>query len=159
MSFSSIKELVEFIRDIGLILGIPGIIFLGYKLFDRHIIALKDAHKAHIDALESENRLLKETQYDRALKLIEAEKKLFQHEREKFEDEIAKLKLEKETQEQVTKVNTLISDSRDIAMEELAKTLRNKKLSHLDAEAWEDFLDMKIFDAFNINSIKGSKKD
>ena len=60
MSFSSIKQWVELFRDIGLIFGVPGIIILGYKLFNRHIVALKDAHKAHIDALESENRLLKE---------------------------------------------------------------------------------------------------
>ena len=32
----------------------------------------------------------------------------------------------------------------DKAMQELAKTLRKKELKHLEAEAWEDFLDMSI---------------
>lgn len=144
MSFSAIKQWVELLRDIGLVVGVPGLIWVGYKLFNRHIEALKDSHKAHIDALESENRLLKETQYDRALSLIEAEKKLFQIEREKLEQEIAKLKLEKETQKRVIEVIDLTFNSRNNAMEELAKTLRKKEIKHIEAEAWEDILDNSI---------------
>lgn len=144
MSFSSIKQWVEFFRDIGLILGVPGVILGGYKLFNRHIEALKDSHKAHIDALESENRLLKETQYDRALSLINAEKKLFQMERQKLEQEIASLKLEKETQTRVNNVIDLTFNSRNRAMEKFANVLSKKELRHLEADAWEKFLDMSI---------------
>jgi hypothetical protein len=147
MSFDSVKQWVEFFRDIGLIIGIPGIFFLGCKIFNSHIQALKDSHKAHIDALGSENRLLKETQYDRALSIIEAQKKIIYLERKRFESEISKLKLEKDDLKNINKIidnNFVYSSS---MLEQFIEKLKSMRLVSLEAEVWEDFLDRSISEA------------
>lgn len=108
----SIQRWVELFRDVGLILGVPTLIAVGTKLYGLQAAALK----ANNEALQAQNTFLKETQYDRALSLIESQKKLYEHEREGFEKEIHALEQSgqaKEEQlaklkEQVTKVSQTI---------------------------------------------------
>jgi Tfp pilus assembly protein PilN len=69
-----------FIRDIGLILGIPVLIGVGVKLYSQQI-----------EILKARNELLKETQYDRAISLLESQKKVFLIERETLDKQIAEL--------------------------------------------------------------------
>ncbi len=66
-----IKQWIEVVRDIGLIIGVPALIVIGAGLYERQI-----------DALKAENKLLQKTQYDRAWVQIESQKKLFENERE-----------------------------------------------------------------------------
>lgn len=71
---------VGLIRDIGLILGVPTLIAIGVKLYDRQI-----------EVLKARNEFLKETQYDRAVSLLESQKKVFLLERETLETKIKDL--------------------------------------------------------------------
>ena len=87
---NEIMQWASFIRDIGLILGIPALIAVGVKLYSQHI-----------EILKARNELLKETQYDRAVSLLESQKKVFLIEREVMDKQIAELervKTETETQ-------------------------------------------------------------
>jgi len=151
----------SFIRDIGIILGVPVIIGIGYKLYRYHIDiikaqveslktgseVLKEMQKKQIDTLEAENKLLKETQYDRALAIIEAQKKLHQIERDKLEQEISQLALEKSKLEEINRKISRIYISADEAMSKFAEILSKKESKHLEAEEWEDFLESSITQA------------
>lgn len=77
---TEIMQWVSFIRDIGLILGVPTLIGIGMKLYDRQI-----------EILKARNEFLKETQYDRASSLLDSQKKVFLVERESLENKIAEL--------------------------------------------------------------------
>ena len=77
MDVGQIKFWAEFIRDVGLILGIPALIGVGVKLYGQQIEILKER-----------NELLKETQYDRALSMIKSQKELFEFERQSLEKSI-----------------------------------------------------------------------
>ncbi len=65
MEMSKIHEWIKLIRDIGLILGVPTIIGIGMSL-----------HNKQVDALKAQLALAESTRYDRALSIIEAQKKL-----------------------------------------------------------------------------------
>lgn len=148
----------SFIRDIGVILGVPIIIGSGYKLYKYHIgiikaqvdalktsnDVLKEMQEKQINTLEAENKLLKETQYDKALAIIEAQKRLHQMERDKLEQEISQLISEKSELEKVNRKIARVYTSTDEAIAKLAEILSKKELKHLEAEAWEDFLDLSI---------------
>jgi hypothetical protein len=103
------KDIASLIRDIGLILGVPALIGIGVKLYDVQISSLEQqikasdaqlkianeqfsALKAQIAATEADNRVLKETQYDRALSLIESQKKLYETDRAQVQKEIESIK-------------------------------------------------------------------
>ena len=75
-----IKQWIEVLRDIGLIIGIPTIIVIGVGLYERQI-----------DVLKAENELLKQSQYDRAWKLIDSQKRLFENERDMLVSQIAEV--------------------------------------------------------------------
>lgn len=64
-----IERWAKLIRDVGIILGIPVIIVIASNLYS-----------AQLGALKEQNELLKQTQYDKALSLIEAQQKLSEHE-------------------------------------------------------------------------------
>lgn len=76
-----IKQWIEVIRDIGLIIGIPALFVIGAGLYERQI-----------DALKAEKKLLKLSQYDRAWTQLENQKNLFESERENFESRIKEYK-------------------------------------------------------------------
>jgi hypothetical protein len=77
---NEIIQWVGLIRDIGLIVGVPTLIVVGAKLYSQQI-----------EALKARNELLRETQYDRAVSLLESQKKVFFLERESLEKQIADL--------------------------------------------------------------------
>lgn len=65
------------VRDIGIIIGIPTLIVVAQRL-----------HSKQIAALKAQLEFAKDTQYDKALALIEAQKKVFTIERELLEKEL-----------------------------------------------------------------------
>jgi predicted nucleic acid-binding Zn-ribbon protein len=88
------RRLTSFIRDVGVILGIPVILTIGVKLYDLQTKALEaeiKSNEAQIKAVEAQNSL-KEIQYDRALTLLKSQKKVFSMERASLEKEIVHLK-------------------------------------------------------------------
>jgi hypothetical protein len=78
---SNIQEISGLIRDIGLIFGVPSIFLIILKLYNQYVLTLKE-----------QNAFLKETQYDKALQLIQSEKKLHEIEMSKLEIRIKELK-------------------------------------------------------------------
>lgn len=66
-----IERIAKLLRDVGIIIGIPIIIVTAGNLYF-----------AQISALKEQNEFLKQTQYDKALSVIEAQKKLTAHERQ-----------------------------------------------------------------------------
>jgi uncharacterized protein YjbI with pentapeptide repeats len=87
----------KIIRDIGLIIGVPTLIIVGSKLYEQQIEVLKQ----EIESLKTQNAQLAVTQYDKALSMLESQKKLFQLERENLENQIsglAKVGVEKESE-------------------------------------------------------------
>jgi hypothetical protein len=77
---TQIMQWAGFIRDVGLILGVPTLIIIAMKLYDRQI-----------EILKARNEFLKETQYDRASSLLDSQKNVFLVERESLESKIADL--------------------------------------------------------------------
>lgn len=77
---NQIKPWVEFIRDVGLILGIPILIGVGVQLYTQQI-----------EILKARTELLKETQYDRALSVIKSQKEIYELERQSLDKSIKKL--------------------------------------------------------------------
>ena len=61
---NKIHKFAALIRDIGLIVGIPIIVLIAFHLYNIQVAALKE-----------QNEILKITQYDKALNLIESQKK------------------------------------------------------------------------------------
>ncbi|MEE8056479.1 MAG: hypothetical protein V3T17_01395 [Pseudomonadales bacterium] len=70
-------ELLELIKTAGIILGVPTLIFIGVKLYNRQISILK-----------SQNEYLKETQFDKALIQIKSQKELYDIEHKRLQDNI-----------------------------------------------------------------------
>lgn len=58
------------LKNIGIIVGVPTIVGLAIYF-----------HNAEVSALHAENNLLRQTKYDKALPMIEAQSKLREHER------------------------------------------------------------------------------
>src|SRR5262245_53845214 len=78
---SRIHEWILLFRDLGLMLGVPTIVTIIGFIWRSHLAA----EKAHRD-------LLKEFQYDNALKNLKAQRELFQMERAELESTIEGLK-------------------------------------------------------------------
>lgn len=89
------------VRDLGLILGMPALVAIGMQLYDLQLGALEE-QKAII---EERNKLLQETQYDRALGLIRAQKELFEMEREQLQAQLQEAR--RDTQQGSAKINDL----------------------------------------------------
>jgi hypothetical protein len=66
----NIEQLANRVRNLGIIIGVP--VIIGAAIY---------FHNAEISALKEQNELLRQTQYDKALALIEAQKKLGEQER------------------------------------------------------------------------------
>src|SRR5215472_14046664 len=103
--FERTKDIAGLVRDIGVIVGVPMIITVGIFLYDLQSKALEQqtkaleqqakaleqtvkANEAQIKNLEAQNSLLKETQYDRALIIIKAQKEAFELERTGLEKKL-----------------------------------------------------------------------
>lgn len=114
-----IKTYAELIRDIGLVLGIPTLIFVFLRLY-----------KQQLENLKSEISVLKQTQYDRALSLIESQRKLHEIEREQLESQIQQLHQaggEKEQEFTALQQRLQIVNTRDSAGELLLRQLEQQK--------------------------------
>jgi hypothetical protein len=83
------------VRDIGVILGVPIVIGVGVALYDLQDKASQAQVKANeaqnkvlesqVKLMEHQNTALKDTQYDRALALLNSQKELFAKERESYD--------------------------------------------------------------------------
>jgi hypothetical protein len=82
-----IKTCASIIRDVGIIIGIVPLIYVGMSLYD---IQYK-AFEQQIKAPEAQNNVLKETQFGRAFALIEGQKKLYETEKDVLEKKIASM--------------------------------------------------------------------
>jgi Tfp pilus assembly protein PilN len=120
---SEIMQWASFIRDIGVILGFPALIIVGIKLYNQQI-----------EILKARNELLRETQYDRAVALLESQKKVFLIEREIMDKQIADLRrLEGEKSAKISKalvtLEQMMENSISITSEErdkiIAEQLKN----------------------------------
>ena len=101
---NEIIQWVGFIRDIGSILGILVLIAVGIKLYSQQI-----------EILKARNELLKETQYDRAVSLLESQKKIFLIEREAMDKQIADLeRLKNEKEAKVAELKNSIEKANSI---------------------------------------------
>jgi hypothetical protein len=76
--FERVKGIASFLRDVGLILGVPAIVSLGLSIYELQ----NKAHETEIKALEAQNTVLKETQFDRAVALIKAQKEAYELDKE-----------------------------------------------------------------------------
>jgi hypothetical protein len=85
--FSRVSSIAALVRDVGVILGIPVVLTVGVKLYDLQTKALE----AQMKAVQAQNEVLKQTQYDRALTLMKSQKELFDNERASLERKIADL--------------------------------------------------------------------
>ena len=104
MDVVQIKEWTELVRDVGLILGIPVLIGVGMNLY-----------RQQIEILKERNALLQETQYDRALTMIKAQKEIFELERESLEKSLQDLKMHSsntlsEKEEEVAKLGSRLHE-------------------------------------------------
>jgi competence protein ComGC len=80
------------------------------------------AAESQVQILQQQNALLKETQYDHALSLIEGQKKVFEIERETLQKQIADLRAAGNKQEEAdVKARIIDTDSRIAGLEALQK--------------------------------------
>jgi Tfp pilus assembly protein PilN len=101
---NEVMQWASFLRDIGLILGIPVLLAVGVKLYSQQI-----------EILKARNELLKETQYDRAVSLLESQKKIFLLEREAMDKQIADLeRLKNEKEAKVAELKHSIEEARSM---------------------------------------------
>lgn len=118
----NIKQWVEFIRDIGLIIGVPTLILIGKYLYERQI----KIFKSHIAMLEKELNAKDLLQYDRALLQIESQEKLMERERNEYELKIKKLKKDVvEKDKESKKINE--AESKIAAIDKRIKDLDDKR--------------------------------
>jgi competence protein ComGC len=83
-----VKEIASLLRDLGVILGVPALVGIGLNINDLQ----NKAHDRQIKALEAQNSVLRETQFDRAVALIEAQKKAYDLDRANTANELNQLK-------------------------------------------------------------------
>jgi hypothetical protein len=121
-SVANIMRWIGLFRDIGLILGVPTLMIIGIKLYERQIDILKTQN----ESLKTQNEFLKETQYDRAYSLIDSQKKIFQIEREILEKKIYDLKYTRDQKDEKIRQankqlgNTMSSGESDRLIQQLA---------------------------------------
>jgi septal ring factor EnvC (AmiA/AmiB activator) len=103
---SRVSSIAALVRDVGVILGIPVVLTVGIKLYDLQTKALESQMKA----VEAQNEVLKQTQYDRALAMIKSQRELFDNERASLEKEVADLSTSgKDRSEEIAKLQQRIS--------------------------------------------------
>jgi uncharacterized protein HemX len=87
LNFKKVERWTKLFRDLLLIFGIPAIAAVAVKLHEEQAAAFKLQN----EVLQTQNSLLKETSYDKALSLIESQKKLFENERADYQVQITSL--------------------------------------------------------------------
>ena len=103
---SRVSSIAALVRDVGVILGIPVVLTVGIKLYDLQTKALESQMKA----VEAQNEVLKQTQYDRALAMIRSQRELFDNERASLEKQVADLSTSgKDRSEEIAKLQQRIS--------------------------------------------------
>lgn len=67
-----VQKAATVLRDFGIIIGVPGILYLGSQLYGLQ----QQSAQAQIGALKEQVELLKERQYDRAATVLRAQKEV-----------------------------------------------------------------------------------
>ena len=67
-----VQKIAAVLRDIGVIIGVPGILYLGSQLYGLQ----QQSMQAQIGALKEQIETLKERQYDRAATVLKAQKEV-----------------------------------------------------------------------------------
>jgi chromosome segregation ATPase len=103
---SRVSSIAALVRDVGVILGIPVVLTVGIKLYDLQTKALESQMKA----VEAQNEVLKQTQYDRALAMIKSQRELFENERASLQKQVVDLSTSgKDRSEEIAKLQQRIS--------------------------------------------------
>ena len=103
---SRVSSIAALVRDVGVILGIPVVLTVGIKLYDLQTKALESQMKA----VEAQNEVLKQTQYDRALVMIKSQRELFENERASLQKQVVDLSTSgKDRSEEIAKLQQRIS--------------------------------------------------
>jgi len=124
------------VRNIILTICVPISIFYGATLYTKHISILD----AHIE-------LLKETQYDKALSLLKAQKELYQREKKELNDRIAFLESSGNNKEEINKLR------RQLDKEKIHQELRDEqnKMLKFNKKELKEYMDRE-FDDFKLKS-------
>jgi len=120
-SFAEIAQYASLLRDVGIVLGFPILITIALRM-----------HAKHIAILQGQVDLAKATQYDRALTLIESQKKLFVAEREMLERNIAELEKGGEKhRDEIARLQAKVRDL-NVGVDQLTKITYNIEESLAD---------------------------
>jgi glycyl-tRNA synthetase beta subunit len=96
-----IERLASLVRDLGLIIGVPVMAGVVLRLWRGYVSAFNAQMKAlqdNLDAVKSHNDLLAQLRYDRMPALLEAHRKILEHEREEHQAELKALREANETE-------------------------------------------------------------
>jgi len=107
-------ELLELIKTAGIVLGVPALIVIGVKLYNRQVSILK-----------SQIEYLKETQYDKAFNQIKSQKELYEIEHKRLQDSIGVLEGQKgileverlALEKQIEDLETLVKEKDELLIE------------------------------------------
>src|SRR5882724_4664663 len=103
---SKVSSIAALVRDVGVILGIPVVLTVGIKLYDLQTKALE----AQMKAVQAQNEVLKQTQYDRALAMIKSQRELFENERVSLEKQVTNLSTsDKDKSEEIAQLQKRIA--------------------------------------------------
>jgi hypothetical protein len=80
-----IQRWAALLRDVGVILGIPSILYIAIQLYGFQLQGMQ----AQITALKEQNETLRERQYDRAATIIKSQKELSEIELDTIEKSIS----------------------------------------------------------------------
>jgi uncharacterized protein HemX len=109
-----VKEIAGLLRDLGVIIGVATIVAVGLSFYDLQ----HKANEAQVKALEAQNSILKETQFDRV-----AQKKAYEIERANTAREISQLekKLDESSNQYSENLQKLRSEERECLGKVVAK--------------------------------------
>jgi competence protein ComGC len=137
-----VKEIAGLLRDLGVIIGVPAIVAVGLSLYDLQ----HKANEAQVKALEAQNSVLKETQFDRAVALIDAQKKAYELDRANTARELGQL--EKKLDESSKQYSEDLKGLRQCMAKVLA-TFGSKMSDKQSGDLSKDQLFKLILDAAN----------
>ena len=100
-SITTVQVITALIRDIGIIIGIPAVLYVAHKLYRQQLSILKD-----------KNELLKAAQYDNALAYFNSQEILFMKKIEKLNKKISELSHKmKEDSEYMVKYKKVLDET------------------------------------------------
>jgi chromosome segregation ATPase len=119
--FGEIAQYAALLRDVGIVLGFPVLIVIAQRM-----------HAKHIATLQAQIDLAKATQYDRALSLIDSQKKLFLAEREMLENRVAQLqKSGEQHRDEIAHLQAKVREL-NVGVDQLTKITYNIEESFVD---------------------------